>query len=122
MKSILIVDDISEYLDTLESFLEDEFKVFKALSLNEAKKILEHQKMDIVLIDIRLDEKDPENKEGLELLKWIRENKKNMPVVMMSAYRDFDYAVEALNLGANYFVKKPLDPEELLKILRKLTS
>ena len=78
--------------------------------------------MDIVLIDIRLDEKDPENKEGLELLKWIRENKKNMPVVMMSAYRDFDYAVEALNLGANYFVKKPLDPEELLKILRKLTS
>lgn len=121
MKCVLIVDDIEEYLDTIEGFIEDDFKSFKARNLQEAKKIIERETVDIALVDIRLDEDDPENKEGLDLLKWIREKQPDLPVVVMSAYREFDYAVEALNLGAKYFIKKPVNPEELLRILKELT-
>ena len=120
MKCVLIVDDIEEYLDTIEGFIEDDFKSFKARNLQEAKKIIERETVDIALVDIRLDEDDPENKEGLDLLKWIREKQPDLPVVVMSAYREFDYAVEALNLGAKYFIKKPVNPEELLRILKEL--
>ena len=120
MKCVLIVDDIEEYLDTIKGFIEDDFKSFKARNLQEAKEIIERETIDIALIDIRLDENDPENKEGLDLLKWIREKQPDLPVVVMSAYREFDYAVEALNLGAKYFIKKPVNPEELLRILKEL--
>jgi len=121
MKTILIVDDIVEYLDTIEGFIEDDFKVLKAKNLEQARRLLEEQRVDVALVDIRLDDNDPENKEGLALLKWIKETRPNLPVVVTSAYREFDYAVEALNLGAEYFLRKPVNPQELLKILHKIT-
>ncbi len=117
--NILIVDDIEEYLDTIEGFLEDEHNVFKAKNLIEAKKIFQEENIDIAIVDIRLDENDPSNKDGLELLKWIKEQKPDFPVIVMSAYREFDYAVEAINLGAKYFIKKPIDPNKLLEIIQE---
>ncbi len=116
---VLIVDDIEEYLDTMEGFLEDEYNVFKAKNLIEAKKILQEESIDIAIVDIRLDENDPSNKDGLELLKWIKEQTPNLPVIVISAYREFDYAVEAINLGAKYFIKKPIDPNKLLEIIQE---
>ncbi len=117
---VLIVDDIEEYLDTIEGFLEDEYEVFKAKSLADAEKVFEDEAIDIAIVDIRLDDSDSSNKDGLELLKWIRKQKPEFPVIVMSAYQEFDYAVEAVNLGAKYFVKKPIDPNKLLKIMQKL--
>ncbi len=117
---VLIVDDIPEYLDTLEVYLEDRFNVFKSLNLKEAEKILSETKVDLAIIDIRLKEDDPENKEGLELLKWIKERYPDVKVIVMSAYREFDFAVEALNLGADYFIRKPIEPEELNKAIDRL--
>ena len=120
MNKILIVDDIPEYLDTLEVYLEDRFEVLKALSLEEAKNILNDTRVDLAIIDIRLKENDPENKEGLELLTWLKEKYPDVKVIVMSAYREFDFAVEALNLGADYFMRKPLEPEELNEVINKL--
>jgi len=40
-------------------------------------------------------------------------------VIVMSAYREFDFAVEALNAGADYFMRKPLDPDELNSTINK---
>lgn len=117
--NILVVDDIEEYLDTIEGFLEDEHNVFKAKNLPEAKEILKKEKMHIAIVDIRLDENDPSNKDGLELLKWIKEQNLDLPVIVMSAYREFDYAVDAINLGAKYFIKKPIDPNKLLEIIQE---
>ncbi|MEN3045225.1 MAG: response regulator [Candidatus Hydrothermales bacterium] len=120
MKKILIVDDIEEYLDSLEMILSFKFKVFKARSYNEGVGILDKENIDIAIIDIRLDENDPSNRDGLKLVRYIKENSlKTIPIVM-SAYREFDYAVEALNLGAKYFLKKPLNPEEIMEVINKL--
>ncbi len=118
MKKILIVDDIPEYVDTLEVYLEG-FKVLKAYTLEEAKQKVK-QGIDAAIVDIRLDEDDPSNKDGLELLEFIKEINPELPVIVTSAYREFDYAVEALNKGADYFLKKPINPQELKELLEKL--
>lgn len=112
MKKVLIVDDIEEYLNSLERVLSDEYIVLKAKNLNEAKEKAK-QGIDIAIVDIRLSEEDPENKDGLIFLEWIKMNYPDIPVIMMSAYREFDFAVEALNLGAKYFLKKPISIKEL---------
>jgi len=76
MKKALIVDDIPEYIDTIEVYIEDCFEVLKAENFEEAMKILAKTSVDLAIIDIRLREDDPENKEGLELVRWIKEKKK----------------------------------------------
>jgi DNA-binding NtrC family response regulator len=122
VEKVLIVDDLPEYVDTMEAYLEDRFVVLKAGNFQEAKKILGENNVALAIIDIRLKEDDPSNKEGIELLKWLKEHSPKAGVIVMSAYREFDYAVEALNAGADYFMKKPLNPDELIKITDKLTE
>lgn len=122
MKKALIVDDIPEYVDTMEVYLEDKFDVLTAQSLEEAKSVLKDNPIDLAIIDIRLNEEDPGNKEGIDLLKWLRERMPEAGVIVMSAYKEFDYAVEALNAGANYFMRKPIDPDELNSVIDKIFS
>ncbi len=117
---ILIVDDIQDYVEMIESLLLDDWENLKAYSLQEAQEKLKTVKVDIALVDVRLNENDDQNKDGILLLKWIKENYPDTKVIMMSAYKEFEYAVEALNLGAEYFLKKPLKPDEVMKVLEKV--
>lgn len=109
---ILVLDDVQEYVASLCRALHGEYDVITALSLREAR-----EKMDasvgLALVDIRLSEQDPANRDGLVFLSWLKENHPTVPVVMMSAYRDFDAAADALNLGASHYLKKPIDLREL---------
>lgn len=122
VKKALIVDDIPEYVDTMEVYLEDRFDVLTAQSLEEAKSVLKDNPIDLAIIDIRLNEEDPGNKEGIDLLKWLRERMPEAGVIVMSAYKEFDYAVEALNAGADYFMRKPIGPDELNSVIDKIFS
>lgn len=119
MKKILIVDDIEDYLTSLENALRGDFEVVKARSLAEAKGKMDSS-ITVALVDIRLKEDDFENRDGLVFLEWVRMNFPNTRVIVMSAYREFDLAVEALNLGAAYFLRKPINLVELKGILRAM--
>lgn len=119
-KKVIIVDDIPEYAETMEIYLEDSFDVLKVQSLDEAKTVLGTDRIDLAIIDIRLDEADPENKDGIDLLKWLTEQEMTPGIIVMSAYKEFDYAVEALNAGADYFMQKPIDPDELSSVIDKI--
>jgi len=121
MKRVLILDDLPEYVRALARSLESEFEVETACSLEDAFRKMTLD-VDVCLVDIRLDEKDPENRDGLKFLKWVKERFPQVPVVMMSAYRDFDAAVEALNQGAAYFLKKPIDLRHLKAILHRFAE
>ena len=114
---ILIVDDIEEYLDSLENALRDEYRIIKARTLREAKENTS-KNIDIALVDIRLSEEDRKNRDGLVYLEWVKMNYPSIPVIMMSAYQEFDLAVDALNLGAKYFLKKPINIIELKGVLK----
>jgi len=122
MKRILIVDDIEEYLDSLANALRDEYDVLKARTLEEAKSLASKHHIDIALVDIRLSEEDMTNRDGLVFLEWMKMNYPNIPVVVMSAYQEFDLAVDALNLGAEYFLKKPINLIELKGVLERVLS
>lgn len=120
---LLIVDDLDEYTESIAFFAEDYFdKIYTASTLGEAKNLFEEEVPEIAIIDVRLSENDEANKDGFELLKWIKENDFKTKVIMISAYQDFDYAVEALNAGAEYFLKKPVKNVELEKIIRKFVN
>lgn len=118
MKKLLIVDDQKMYLMSLEVALRKSYEVKTACNFDEAVKVL-GENVEVALIDIRLDEKDDSNIDGLKLLEWIRMNKPETSVYVMSAYREFSYAEQALNLGAKHFFKKPIDIIGLMAILKE---
>lgn len=119
MKTILIVDDIPEYVESLEFFLSQPARtIVKADSIEEAKRVAKQTSPDIAIIDVCLSEQDPMNIEGLDFLKWLKDWKPDTKAYVISAYRSFDYAVEALNLGAERFLKKPINLQELKEVLK----
>jgi DNA-binding NtrC family response regulator len=118
MKTILIVDDQELYLNSLAFALQKQFDVTVAKSKDEALKKLNID-FDIALVDIRLNEKEEKNIDGIKLLEWIKMNKPETSVFMMSAFREFSYAEQSLNMGARHFFRKPIDIISLLAILKE---
>ena len=104
------------YLKSLESALKKNYYVLTATNFEYSLDILS-QDIDIALIDIRLNEEDEKNIDGLKILEWIKMNKPDISAFVMSAYREFSYAEQALNLGAKHFFRKPIDVISLIAIL-----
>lgn len=116
-KKVLIVDDQQDYLQSLASVLGTEFEIQTASSLAEFKR-LRLDELSLVLLDIRLDDSDPSNREGMDVLKLLRRDFPDLPVVMMTAYGDVDIAVEAMKLGAADFIQKTkVDVHEIRKVI-----
>jgi len=116
---LLIVDDDKNFLASLERVLREAFAIQTASDLSEARTAFSHDP-DIVLLDIRLDENTPQNKEGVELLKEFVEIRPGLPVIMVSAYGDIETAVECMRIGAEDFIKKPVDIKELRQRLKRV--
>ena len=119
LAKILIVDDLIDYLQSLTNALETDFDIVPAASLSEAKEKL-NENIDLILSDIRLNESDLDNKDGIRLLEWSKKNFSEIPVVLMTVYRDFEIAVDALNLGAAKFLKKPINISKLKETLKEV--
>ena len=121
MKNLLIVDDEEDYRFSLEFALKKQFNVFLAKNMPEALNFLksDDQKIDLALIDIRLDPEDDKNVDGIKILEWVKLNKKEIDVFIMSSYKVFDYGVKSLNLGAKHFFEKPIDIISLKLVLKE---
>jgi len=102
---LLIVDDDVNFVEELCKNLSRGFQVQKAYTFQEALEIFSSSLFDVVLLDIRLEE-NFSNKQGLELLKIIKSQQPELPVLIMTAYSDVDIAVESLKLGAEDFIQK----------------
>jgi len=103
--SLLIVDDNDAMLSTWRRTLRSDFNILTASSSTEALERI-NANPDIAMLDIRLDDDDPGNREGITLLKKFLDISPELPVVMISAYGDVNLAVECINLGAADFVDK----------------
>ena len=113
--TICIVDDEQTILDSLSPILQDErYQVMTAKSGEEALKVIPMEPPDVVLLDIWM----KPGIDGLEVLKQVREQFPNMPVIIMSAHASIDTAVKATKLGAYDYLEKPLDLEKVTILVR----
>lgn len=120
MAKILIIDDVKEYVEALRNALRSEYEIDIAYSLKEAKEKA-NGTFSLFLVDIRLDESDPTNADGIIFLEWAKANFPKIPVVMMSAYKEFEEKKdEIIKKGAATFLKKPIDIRNLKETIRKL--
>ena len=117
--TLLVVDDDQANRDLLSRRLERKgFRVITAENGQRALDILATSKVDLVLLDIMMP-----GLTGLEVLRKVRETQTPsvLPVVMVTAKTESEDIVEALELGANDYVTKPIDfPVALARILAQL--
>lgn len=108
---ILVVDDEVLIRDMIKKGLSQMggFSVEVAQSGLEAIEKMEKDVFDLVLTDLKMPEMD-----GLELLKTIKGTRPEIMVIMMTAHGSIETAVEAMKIGANDYVTKPIDWNELL--------
>jgi len=108
---ILIVEDESDINGLLAKILEKaEYQTVQAFSGTEAKLLLEKEIPDLILLDLMLP-----GISGEELLHDIRENKHyNVPVLVLSAKNSLGDKVSLLKDGADDYITKPFEPEEVI--------
>jgi len=110
----LVVDDEPDICELLELTLSRmKVKTRSAANLSEARALLEQQRFDICLTDMRLPDGN-----GIELVRHIQQLNYELPVAVITAYGSMETAVEALKAGAFDYVSKPVD----LHVLRNLIN
>jgi DNA-binding NtrC family response regulator len=114
---ILVVDDEAPIREMIKKGLTQMggFSVEVAQNGKEAIEKLEKDIFDLVLTDLKMPEMD-----GLELLKNIKGTRPEVMVILMTAYGSIETAVEAMRIGANDYITKPIDLNELLIHISKV--
>ncbi|MBL0715157.1 MAG: sigma-54-dependent Fis family transcriptional regulator [Desulfosarcina sp.] len=113
---ILIVEDEIDLLHGLQRTIpmEIDCEVRIAASAGEALAILAQAPVDLLLADIQMPEMS-----GMELLTATRRIDASITIVMMTAYGTIEQAVEAIKKGAYDFIRKPIEEEKLIRVLKK---
>jgi len=121
--SLLFVEDHEELRVNTTEILKNFFKKIDSAengeeALTAYKKSVENSKAyDIVITDIRMPKMD-----GILLTEKIYELKQNQIVIVLSAHDEVEYLLPLINLGIEQFIKKPIDYQELLSVLLKITK
>ncbi len=111
---ILIVDDEASVRDSLyQWFKADGYRVDTAEEATSALKKLQENPWDIILLDIKMPGMD-----GIELQNRIKQIDKNIVTIIITAYAAVDTAIQALKDGAFDYVTKPIDPDDLSRLIR----
>ncbi|HJY87410.1 MAG TPA: sigma-54 dependent transcriptional regulator [Candidatus Acidoferrales bacterium] len=109
--SILVVDDEAEIRESLEALLSSEGYGVTGAETGEAGLAkLEEQPFDLLLLDVSLPDRN-----GLELLREIRQRDPHLSVVLITAYGSIDMARAAFKSGAQDYITKPWSNDELLR-------
>lgn len=114
---LLIVDDVPDNLFLVRTILEEEgYEIITVSNGYEALKIIESEPIDLVLLDVMMPLMD-----GYEVTRHIRAMKDLpfIPILLITAY-DRANAVKGLDLGADEFIRKPIEADELLARVRSL--
>jgi len=114
-RRILIVDDEPLNLDLLSQELADLGHVTEnAASGADALKKMRGFDPELIFLDYQMP-----GMNGIEVLREIRRQDKNLPVIIITAYGTIERAVEAIKTGADDFITKPFDPEHLAVVVKK---
>jgi DNA-binding NtrC family response regulator len=116
MAIVLLVDDRAENRQTLGTLLAKAgYEVQDAADMLEAIARVRAMPTDVVVSDVRMDADD----DGLNLLRTIKSELPQLPVILYSGFPDVDDAVLAIKLGAVDYLQLPVDPDEFLGAIQK---
>ncbi|MDO4363217.1 MAG: VanR-ABDEGLN family response regulator transcription factor [Clostridia bacterium] len=108
--NILVVDDEKEIADLVELFLKNEgFTVYKFYDSKSAVDCIFSKQIDLALLDVMIDGTD-----GFSILRKIREQNLNFPVIMLTAKVEDSDKILGLSLGADDYITKPFNPLEMV--------
>ena len=104
-KKILTIDDERAVRNSLRAYLEDsDFDVIEACDGQKGIELIKSENPDLVLCDLRMP-----NVDGLEVVRFVSQNKPEMPIIIVSGTGVIGDAVEAVRLGAWDYVLKPIE-------------
>ena len=111
-KKIMYVDDIKYSLMTVKSRLNEYYDIYPAHSAEMLFKILEKNEPDLILLDINMPDVN-----GYEILKMLRDNRYDVPVIFLTGKNDKKSMVKAMELGATDYVTKPFTEPGLIECI-----
>lgn len=108
--NVLLVDDEEQFLDALSQRLKARgLKVDAVTSGEDAVKQVEERNFDAIIVDLAMPGID-----GIETLKRIKEKRPDLEIIMLTGHATVKSGIEAMKLGAEDFLEKPVDLNELL--------
>ena len=117
MSDILIVDDERDIRELVSDILEDEgFATRLAGTSDEAMNQINSEPPGLLILDIWL--KDS-NMDGIDILKAVKRDNPDIPVVIISGHGNIEIAVAAIKQGAYDFIEKPFNIDQLLVVIRR---
>src|ERR1051325_9918525 len=116
IQRILIADDDVDTCNLLAGFLKRKgFETQTAYSGTRALEALSQDSYDIFICDFRLGDTD-----GMEVLNKIKKTHPQLPVIMITGYSDIRMAVNVIKAGAFDYITKPLIPDDILLLIKKV--
>ena len=119
-KRFLIADDHAIVRKGIRQILQDEFLNVTIDEVANGNDLLENvrvQKYDVIILDISMP-----GRSGLEILKQMKAEEMNTPVLILSMHPEDQYAIRVLKAGASGFLSKDIAAEELVNAVKKLLS
>ncbi len=113
-QAILVVDDEAGVRESIRMIFENDYSVLSADSGKGAIKLIREELPEVILLDVKMPQMD-----GMETLRKIREINSQAKVIMITATKTVKNAVEAMKLGAEDYVTKPFDVDEIRMIVKK---
>ncbi len=115
---LLLVDDEVEFLEPMAARLERRrIRYATAQNGEEALKVLAVEHFDCAVVDVKMPCMD-----GLELLRRMRWNHPDVPVILLTGHASVELGVQGMELGAFDYLMKPVDLDELLDTVRRATQ
>ena len=114
---ILLIDDEKDIRFAVQEILkENNFSVREAATVENALSEIKKKLPDLVILDVLLDEK---NRDGIDVLKFIKSVDSDVPVIMISGHANINIAVNSIKLGAFEFLEKPFNKDRLLNFVNR---
>ncbi len=114
MKILIVEDDFGSREFLLNLIKLEGYDVRQAVNGEEGLEVYKEYHPNLIICDIQMPKMD-----GLEMLSRLREEKEDVIFIITTAFGSEDYAIEALRLGANNYLKKPIDRKSLIGLVKK---
>ncbi len=113
-QSVLVVDDEPGVRESIRMIFESDYRVLAADSGDQALKIVKDESPEVILLDVKMPKMG-----GIETLRKIKESTGFSKVIMITATKTVKNAVEAMKLGAEDYITKPFDVDEIRLIVKR---